>query len=66
MTYVFNSRGVRVPFGASVPLMDDDIRETVAADLAPCDDQTFFAAYAKRHAERYGVEWEPDSARPCI
>lgn len=66
MTYVVNFWGVRVPFDASVCLMDDDIRETVAADLAPCDDQSFFVEYAKRHAERYGVEWEPDSARPCI
>ena len=44
--------------------MDEEIREDVAADLAPCTEQEFFAEYGKRHAEKYGEEWELDKSNP--
>lgn len=44
--------------------MDEEIREEVAADLAPCTEQEFFTEYAKRHAEKYGEEWELDKSNP--
>ena len=43
-----------VDFEVAVNLMDDDIREEVHADLAPCTDQEFMDEYVKRHEAKYG------------
>lgn len=64
MTMVINSYGVQIDYDAAVELMDEEIREEVAADLAPCTEQEFFTEYAKRHAEKYGEEWELDKSNP--
>lgn len=40
-----------------VSFMDEDIREAVHADLAPCTDQEFLEEYEKRHLEQYGEEF---------
>jgi hypothetical protein len=45
--------------------MDDELREEVHADLAPCTEQEFFDEYARRHAERFGEIWEMDKRNPC-
>lgn len=50
--------GKMVNFDAAVNLMDDAIREAVHADLAPCTDQEFIDAYAKRHEAKYGETFE--------
>ena len=50
--------GEMVNFDAAVSLMDDEIREAVHADLAPCTDQEFMDAYAKAHHEKYGEEFK--------
>ena len=42
MTIVINSNGTSINYDAAVALMDDDLREDVAADLAPCTEQEFF------------------------
>lgn len=64
MTMVINSNGTTVNYNAAVELMDDDIREAVAADLAPCTEQEFFAEYSRRHAVKYGAPWELDKSNP--
>ena len=40
-----------------VNLMDDEIREAVHADLAPCTEEEFLEEYKKRHLEKYGEEF---------
>ena len=50
--------GEMVDFDVAVILMDDEIREAVHADLAPCTDQEFMDAYAKAHHEKYGEEFK--------
>ena len=65
--YVENSEGhVFSPdeWEAVVNLMDDDIREALHMELAPCTDQAFFTAYAAAHMEKYGEQWELDKANP--
>lgn len=42
-------------YDAAVQLMDDDIREAVHRDIAPCSDLEFLTEYIKRHAEKYGI-----------
>lgn len=54
MTIVINSNGTSINYDAAVALMDDDLREEVAADLAPCTEQEFFTEYCKRHAVKFG------------
>lgn len=36
-------------------LMDDEIREELHAEIAPCSDQEFLEAYMERHEEKYGI-----------
>ena len=50
--------GEMVDFDAAVNLMDDEIREAVHADLAPCADQEFIDEYVKRHEAKYGETFE--------
>ena len=54
-TVILNNQ--TVDFDACVSLMDDDIREQVHAELAPCTEQEFLDAYCKLHAEKYGEEF---------
>ena len=62
---VLNEYGVEVDFDVAVSMMDDEIREEIHMDMAPCTDQEFFDEYAKRHAEKYGEEWELAKENPC-
>lgn len=52
--------GRPVDYAAAINLMDDDLREAVHADLAPCTDQEFLDEYARRHLEKYGEEFRVD------
>lgn len=40
----------------AVVLMDDEIREELHAEMAPCSEQDFFDAYCMRHSEKFGGE----------
>lgn len=52
--------GNEVNFEAAAALMDDDIREKLHDQMAPCTEQEFFDAYAKAHAEKFdGEEFAP-------
>ena len=57
MSKVVDWDGREVDFDAAVALMDDDIREELAAELAPCSDQRFFNAYLEQHYADYGEEF---------
>lgn len=56
---VYDEDGREVDFDVVVELMDDDLREAIAAELAPCTNQEFFDEYAKRHEERFGESFAP-------
>jgi hypothetical protein len=45
-------------YPAAVSLMDDEIREDVHADLAPCSDARFLWEYCNRHQEKYGKPFD--------
>lgn len=62
---VINPYGIEIDFDAAGALMDDDIREEVHAELAPCTPQAFFDRYCQLHAERYGEPWELAKPNPC-
>lgn len=65
MTIVTNYWDVEIDFDAAVALMDNEIREEIARDLAPCTEQEFFDAYCKAHEDKYGEEWELAKRNPC-
>lgn len=62
---VINPYGLEIDWDAAGALMDDDIREEVHAELAPCTPQAFFDRYCQLHAERYGEPWELAKPNPC-
>lgn len=62
---VMNNYGTEIEWNAALALMDDDLREELSADLAPCTEQEFFTAYAKAHGNKFGEEWELAKENPC-
>lgn len=44
-------------FDAAVQLMDDELREQIHAELAPCTDEEFLREYERRHLEKFGVRF---------
>ena len=62
---VKNNYGVEIEWNTAVNLMDDDLREELSAELAPCTEQEFFEAYAKAHENKFGEEWELAKENPC-
>lgn len=63
---VINTNGTAIDFETAVCMMDDELRESIHAELSPCTEQEFFAAYEKAHAKKYGEEWELSKANPCF
>ena len=45
-------------FEVYVSMMDDEIREQVHAELAPCTDEEFLTRYQELHVQKYGAELE--------
>lgn len=50
--------GYEVDFDVVVNMMDDEIREELHNELAPCTDQEFVDAYAAAHEAKYGEQFE--------
>ena len=65
MTIVKNSWNEEIDFDAAVMLMDDETREEVHAELAPCSAQEFFDAYCKHHLRKTGEVFVCDTENPC-
>ena len=61
---VLDENGEAVDYEAAVNLMDDDLREELHSELAPCSNQEFFNAYAKAHKERFGEDFAPAVGKP--
>ncbi len=61
---VMNASGTSVNFEASVVLMDDEIREELHRAEDWDSEQSFFTAYERRHAEKYGEPWELSKVSP--
>ena len=56
IAYVQDEDGRTVNYAAAVELMDDDLREQLHREMAPCSNQEFYDAYVKAHAEKYNGE----------
>ena len=56
IAYVQDEDGRTVNYAAAVELMDDDLREQLHREMAPCTNQEFYDAYVKAHAAKYNGE----------
>lgn len=45
-------------FDVALELMDDDLREQIHAEIAPCTEEEFLREYEKRHFAKYGVDFQ--------
>ena len=52
------------PFDVLENMMDDELREELNGEIAPCTAQQFADAYAERHEAKFSEEWEPYKANP--
>ena len=50
--------GYEVDFDVVVNMMDDEIREELHNELAPCTDQEFVDAYIEAHEAKYNERFE--------
>lgn len=55
---VINANGKEIDYDFAVEMMDDEIREELHIQLAPCTDQEFYTAYEQAHEIKYGAPFE--------
>lgn len=60
MNKIVNLNGQEISYAAAEALMDDDIREELHREMAPCSEEEFLEAYYKAHKEKYGEEFRVD------
>ena len=63
---VTNVNGIELDYEVAVQLMDEEIREKIHAEIAPCTEQVFFSAYEKAHEEKFGEAWELSKPNPVL
>ena len=64
---VTNEYGTEFNYEVAIDFMDDDeLREQLHMQLAPCSNQEFFDAYAKAYEEKYGEKWILSNPNPTI
>ena len=56
--YVQDGDGRMVDYAAAVELMDDELREQLHREMAPCTNQEFYAAYVTAHAAKFGEKFQ--------
>lgn len=56
-TKVKDKNGNEIYYDAAVNLMDNEIREKLHSEIAPCTEQEFFEAYCADHLKKYGEEF---------
>lgn len=44
-------------YSQAVELMDDEIRERLHREMAPCSEEDFLTAYMEAHAKKYNEEF---------
>lgn len=59
MAQVQDFFGSEIDFEEAVNLMDDELREQVSAEMAPCTDQDFIDRYADLHEKKFGEGFAP-------
>ena len=63
---VINENGFEITYCYAVGFMDDELREELHRDLAPCSEQEFFTAYEKAHRAKFGEDWFLSQKNPTL
>ena len=50
--------GNEMDFETLVELMDNEIREKIHNEIAPCTEQVFIERYMKEHKKKYGEKFK--------
>ena len=58
---VLNQYDKEVDFDVAVKLMDEELREQIHEDIAPCTEQEFYNRYCKEHHKKFGEEFVTDT-----
>jgi hypothetical protein len=64
MIEVKNKNGTVIDYEMAVNFMDDEIREELHGELAPCTEQEFFTRYEEEHELKFNEEWELSKKNP--
>jgi hypothetical protein len=64
MAKITNEAGDEIDFDVAVQYMDDDVRERVHSDVAPCSEDAFWIAYCAAHRERFSEEFFLNTHNP--
>ena len=64
MIEVVNRNGKKIDYEVAVTTMDDEIREELHSELAPCTEQEFFTRYEQEHEKKFQEEWEFSKENP--
>lgn len=62
---VKNEYGVGINYEVAVNLMDEEIREELHGEMAPCTEQEFFDRYTAEHEKKFSETWELAKVNPC-
>ena len=54
---VYDHNGNKISYEVAVNLMDDEIRERLHYEIAPCSEQEFFDVYLKAHKEKFNEDF---------
>ena len=60
MQLVENYRGNLIDLDIVAGYMDEDIRERLHSEMAPCEPQAFYDVYVLAHEEKYKEPFGPD------
>lgn len=61
---VINQYGVEIDYEVAEGLMDDDLREFIAYNVWTESNQEFFDLYCTHHLNKFGCEFELNTATP--
>lgn len=62
--FVKNEMGTMIDFEVAVQHMDDEIRENVHNEMAPCTEQEFFDEYCKQYRQKFDEEFFLNEKNP--
>lgn len=62
--FVKNEMGAMIDYETAVQHMDNEVRENVHNELAPCSEQEFFNEYCKQHRQKFGEEFFLNEENP--
>jgi hypothetical protein len=57
MKAMITLNGEQIEMDVAVHYMDDEIREAIHEEMAPCPDQQFVDAYVAAHKQKHGEDF---------